>query len=307
MTRKTFATFKSKTWDPPPVTSSAEAGNTDFTPDNGRQTRKEAISNFLISLSDQQLVTGLAVLVAAVSGQQSLSGYEYSIAVSLGWFSCTTHLVTIDVLRVRFKRHGIIRDVRVAGLVCLMGLLSYSFIRTSSITDFTIPVDCPDNAPWVWYTDILSLLPVWIDYLTAIRNLYFGSAIGFLDIVVGAWYKLRGADLPTVDEATDNKTEKQAEAIEGLVEKSEKHARSRLGLYFYDGSFLETFPDMTYSLCFGIAQIVVYRWRNAPELSEESTEMGFGQITALLLLLLPILAIGEAYTCEYSRDVSVQS
>lgn len=281
-------------------TNSINAGNGNQHSDPGQKARKDAIANFLVGLSDQQLVTGLAILVAAVSGQQSLSGYDFSVALGLGWFSCTTHLATIDVLCLRFKTHGIIRDARVAGLVCLIGLLSYAFIRTTSITDLTIPVDCPDNQPWVAYTDIISLLPVWIDYFSAVRTLYFGPEIGLWDIVGGVWLKLRGRELPTVGQLTDHKTEKQSENIEDLVEKSEEHARMRLGLFFYDGSFLATFPDMTYSFCFGIAQIVALRWQNAPELSEESTELGFGQITTLLLLILPFLAIGEAYTCEYT-------
>lgn len=301
MSGKILAWFKPKTRDPPLDTSSTHSSDVDRHPDIGKQARKDAISNFLISLSDQQLVTGLAVLVAAVSGQDSLSGYDFSVAVSLGWFSCTTHLATIDVLCVRFTRHGTIRDVRVAGLICLIGLLSYAFIRTTSISDVTIPVNCPENAPWVWYTDIISLLPLWLNYFTAVRTLYFGPVVSLWDIVVEGWSKLWGDHLPTVAQLTDKKIEKQSEEIEGLTKKSEKHARTRLGLFFYDGSFLGTFPDMTYSFCFGIAQIVVYRWQNAPELSDESTEMGFGQITTLLLLLLPFLAIGEAYTCEYCQ------
>lgn len=304
VTGRIFSRSKSKTQDPPPDPSSTDAGSTENHPDTGKQARKDAISNFLISLSDQQLVTGLAILVAAVSGQQSLSGFEFSIALSLGWFSCTTHLVTIDVLCVRFKRHRIIRHVRVVCLACLMGLLSYAFIRATSITDLTIPVDCPENSPSVDYTDIIILLPVWIDYFTAIRTVYLGPAIGLWDIIMEAWSKLQGGNLHTVDQLTDTKTEKQSKEIEGLIEKSERHARSRLGLYFYDGSFLETFPDMTYSLCFGIAEVVGLKWRDAPELSAESTEIGFGQITALLLLLLPFLAIGEAYACERSQIIS---
>lgn len=189
-----------------------------------------------------------------------------------------------------------------AGLVCLVVLLSYSFIRATSISDFKIPVNCPENAPWVWYTDIFSLLPLWIDYFSAARNLYLGPAIGFRDIVAGIWSKLQGNDLPGKDQLTVIKIEKQSEEIEDIVGISEERAKSRLGLFFYDGSFLETFPDMTYSFCFGIAEIVSYRWKDVPELSAESTEMGFGQITALLLLLLPFLAIGESYTCGYSKN-----
>ncbi|KAF1995262.1 hypothetical protein P154DRAFT_393041, partial [Amniculicola lignicola CBS 123094] len=61
--------------------------------------RQEALTRFILSLSDQQLVTGLGILVAAVSNQCTLSGAEFDIALSLAWFSATVHLVALDVLQ----------------------------------------------------------------------------------------------------------------------------------------------------------------------------------------------------------------
>jgi hypothetical protein len=297
VTSKILTRLNLSSRNPPPDTSSIEAGNTDRLPDPGNKAWKDAISKFLISLSDQQLVTGLAVLIAAISRPGSISGYDFSVAVSLGWFSCTTHLATIYVHCVHFKRHRYLRDVRVACLVCLMGLLTYAFIRSTSITDNTIPVDCPENAPWIWYTDIISLLPIWVDYFNAVLTIYLGPAIGFWDIVVGTWSKLRTGDVPGIKELIEIKIESQSEEIERLIERSEKHGRRGLASFLYDGSFLGTFPAMTYRFCYGIAQIVAYM-QDSPPLSPKSTEVGFGQITVLLLLVLPVLAMGEAYTCE---------
>ncbi|POS68939.1 hypothetical protein DHEL01_v212666 [Diaporthe helianthi] len=303
MTRKVLFRSKPKTQDLEPGGHNAIASRSYHQADSSRKARKDAISDFLVSLSDQQLVTGLAVLVAAVSGQQSLTGYDFSVATCLAWFSCTTHLATIDVLCVRFNRHRIIRHVRVAGLVCLMGLLSYAFIRTTSINSFRIPIDCPGNAPSLGYYAILSLLPLWIDYFSAVRKIYLGPPTSFWDVTELKSSRDKGSrnnGSSRVENLTARKKEKQSNDILDLIGKSKEHSRSRLGLFYYDGSFLETFPDMTYSFCFGITQVVVYRW-DSPELSEESAEMGFGQITALLLLLLPFLAIGEAYTSYHSK------
>ncbi|KAJ3939180.1 uncharacterized protein N0V96_010623 [Colletotrichum fioriniae] len=68
-----------------------------------RQRRAKAFSQFILALSDQQLVTGLALLVAAISGRATLSQFEFSVAHSLAWFSSTTHLATLDILRQTLK------------------------------------------------------------------------------------------------------------------------------------------------------------------------------------------------------------
>lgn len=149
MTRKVLFRRKPKNQDSETGMNNTHGDNTEQSKQAAKKAREDAISNFLISLSDQQLVTGLAVLVAAVSGQQTLTGYDFFVATCLGWFSCTTHLTTTDVLCVSFQRHRIIRHIRVAGLVCLMGLLSNAFIRTTSISVFEIPIDCPQKAPWL--------------------------------------------------------------------------------------------------------------------------------------------------------------
>jgi hypothetical protein len=41
--------------------------------------RREGLNTFLLTLSDQQLVTGLAMMVAALARHCSLSYYEFSI------------------------------------------------------------------------------------------------------------------------------------------------------------------------------------------------------------------------------------
>lgn len=270
--------------------------------DTRQNAGKDAISNFLVSLSDQQLVTGLAILIAAVSGQESLSTYDFYIALSLGWFSCTTHLATINVLCVRFKRHPYIREVRVAGLMCAIALLSYAFVDAISVRDLTIPLHCPNNAgdgvELFGISTIVFLSPIWFDYLTAVQTLYLGS-FSLWDIIDEAVLKVKGQKLRPLRKLRDLKAQEKTERVEEIVLKSNRFVQARLGLLFYEGSFLATLPGITYSFCFGVAQIVGLRWRRPLELSDESTEMGFGQITALLLLILPFMSIGEAFICEY--------
>ncbi|OCK73709.1 hypothetical protein K432DRAFT_312208 [Lepidopterella palustris CBS 459.81] len=70
--------------------------------DNSRavilEKRKESFRSFILSLSDQQLVTGLAILVTGFS-KCDISIYSFNVVSAIAWFSCTTHLATLTVLR----------------------------------------------------------------------------------------------------------------------------------------------------------------------------------------------------------------
>jgi hypothetical protein len=75
-----------------------------------RDERQEAVTRFILSLSDQQLVIGLAVLVAGVANQCTLIVYEFQAIFALAWFSSTTHLATLDCLRDYFLNHHVVRN-----------------------------------------------------------------------------------------------------------------------------------------------------------------------------------------------------
>ncbi|KAF2006511.1 hypothetical protein P154DRAFT_404433, partial [Amniculicola lignicola CBS 123094] len=64
-----------------------------------REERVEALARFLLALSDQQLITGIAVIVAAFANRCSITLLEFRIVGSFAWFSATTHLATLEVLR----------------------------------------------------------------------------------------------------------------------------------------------------------------------------------------------------------------
>jgi len=71
----------------------------------GRQKREEAVTKFVLALSDQQLATGLAVIIGAMANQCTLTHYDFNMTFSLAWFSATTHLATLDCLRDYFEKH----------------------------------------------------------------------------------------------------------------------------------------------------------------------------------------------------------
>lgn len=117
-------------------------GNTGGDDATNNEARKEAFTRFILTLSDQQLVTGLAILIAGIAGQNYLTGYEFDIALGLAWFSSTTHMATLDALRKYFRHHSIIHNFRVAGMLALLVLLTYMFSMSIVFVDNTLPVQC---------------------------------------------------------------------------------------------------------------------------------------------------------------------
>ncbi|KAK3293970.1 uncharacterized protein B0H64DRAFT_177114 [Chaetomium fimeti] len=67
------------------------------------------------------------------------------------------------------------------------------------------------------------------------------------------------------------------------------------GGYLISGSFFISLNGVAFSLSYGITQLVSYRWVWAPRLEEDIKSMGFGQIMAVFLLILPFLAAAESY------------
>lgn len=91
-------------------------------------------------LSDQQLVSGLALVISINiirSGVQDLdtkiSGYAYSTAVILAFFSCIIHLATLTVLRDYLKKRGFLKNIRVAMMLCVITLLVQAVVESWNI------------------------------------------------------------------------------------------------------------------------------------------------------------------------------
>jgi hypothetical protein len=95
-----------------------------------RQVRNEAITRFILILSDQQLVTGLAILITGYSQRCSLDGYHFTIIATLAWFSSTTHLSTLSVLHAYLLSHPDVKTWRVISMIGVLGTLFHAELYT---------------------------------------------------------------------------------------------------------------------------------------------------------------------------------
>ena len=131
-------------WDPAVVDQDKALEDEDVSRD-ARQRRSKGLEKFILALSDQQLITGLAVLIAGFVSPYSMSLYHFNIIAALGWFSSTVHLSTLAVLRAYFIEHPRLRDWRVGAMLSVFALLTSAQVVTnaaSSTLDNSVPLCC---------------------------------------------------------------------------------------------------------------------------------------------------------------------
>ena len=131
---------------------------------DAREQRSKGLGKFILALSDQQLVTGLAVLIAGFVSPCSMPIYYFNIIAALGWFSSTTHLSTLAVLRVYFIEHPRLRNWRVVAMLFVFVLLIITQVSTTASTlDNSLPVSCAftlDSSEGLYIITILSILVI---------------------------------------------------------------------------------------------------------------------------------------------------
>lgn len=294
--------------------------------------RTEALSRFIFSLSDQQLVTGLAILIAALTNRCLISFYEFNIMISLAWFSSTIHLATLDVLQEYLVANPVIRNWRVLGMVSLMAMLLFGLLfQGAYFSNVKLPLQCVINeGPKPTFATICVLSFILVAYFSRILPLYDPAKA---KTTLPEWLGRKGLKLSLSHEC--RRLQISAEVYDQLLEKvllenmlrlrskwiSDLKIRTRptksakkskdydpivsFATNDYYESFLSQIPFLFFGISSGITQVVTFRWLLAPDIKGSVDEMDFGQIMPLLLLALPIFAASEIY--YESRQLSEKS
>ena len=167
----------------------------------GSTTRQASIlRKTVLMYSDQQLVTGIALLVSGFSQlRYGLASYHWQILVYLVWFSSLTHLTTLTVLRQYFRNNSAFRSCRAVVMLVTVIMLGVALVPTGNpywapavgnddhAALAGVPVLCfykPD-APYTFNQDatsgplsgmIVSVLVLFFGYLTRFVKLSSGAA-----------------------------------------------------------------------------------------------------------------------------------
>ena len=121
--------------------------------------RLEVLENILLGLSDTQLLTGIAVIIAGYM-KCDITIYHSNIVVDLAWFASGTNLSSMAILRWSLPRYPAMRRVRAALLLAMCGLL-LSIIILQGHRE--------------WYDSIL--LPAWCLFKETATNVGGGPAV----------------------------------------------------------------------------------------------------------------------------------
>jgi hypothetical protein len=108
------------------------------------------INKCVLLLSDQQIVTGIAILGSAYSQlDQSFSLYHWQMSIWLAYFSSATHLGTLSVLRNYLRQYPVLRTLRLFSMLILAIMLIVSLLPTGSplwLYSSGAPTDCYFNS-----------------------------------------------------------------------------------------------------------------------------------------------------------------
>jgi hypothetical protein len=71
------------------------------------------LDRFILSLSDQQLLTGISILLIGFTKIATISTYHFNLVLHLATFSCASHIASVIALRAYFIRYPSARIIRV--------------------------------------------------------------------------------------------------------------------------------------------------------------------------------------------------
>lgn len=108
--------------------------------------RTSAFEKFILSLSDQQLITGTAIIIAIYLIRFSIADLDaqisadsFGVAIVLALFSCVIHLSSITLLRNYFDHHKRLRNGRVLLMVLAIGaLIPQMMIARTNLAGMTL-------------------------------------------------------------------------------------------------------------------------------------------------------------------------
>lgn len=281
--------------------------------------RRKSLEKLVLTLSDQQLVTGPAMIVAALVQHCQLSCYEFQVVSSVAYLAATTHLATLTILRQYFRENKRARDLRAIGMSLNLVLLSYCLVisTASYAVDGSASVQCimsslPSTGANAWIT--IAFLVV--NYTQSFAQLYNQNTPPLKN-----WLRKYCCTSPRGPHLDDEEFERwydheiiQSRSRPGsrarrefcwkrTVPFGQTDPRERRRLAFatsvalvadYQDGFLSEIPDLLMSASYGITQVVQSR-QSRPQISNSENVVDFGQIVPLLMLLLPIMTAIDTY------------
>ncbi|TDZ28886.1 hypothetical protein C8035_v003845 [Colletotrichum spinosum] len=266
----------------------------------------------VLVFSDQQLITGLAILVAGYVQLlgANLSAYHWNSVIYLAWLSSTVHLMSLSVLRTRLRRSLVLRTIRLGVMLLLLVLLLVALIPTTkdswaAIGLYTSTLD-PGVPARCLFGDALASAPLEQEIMDR------DSWISYLSLLGGfAWKATQLFDRPRSwlrhwgRARVECFLERRARAVTRRRQSRTRRAKFAFIAIIYvvfvaSMEFLESFFFTIYvlglALGWGSYKLLVFReFEVGPDVRAAESELGFGQILPLLLLVQPAFTAVDIY------------
>lgn len=274
------------------------------------------LDKVVLIFSDQQLIAGLAIVIAGFveALTRDLDSYHWHIVTYLAWLSSTVHLITLSLLRSWLSERLLLRNLRMLGMLILLGLLgtaiypSLNLKFTSGIFDSeddnsrgdktrsqATPVHC------FWGGD-LSYSMHWPPNGDAVIS-YVALIGGYLWKISQAFDSSRNRSRRWLFTSPSAGLERAAKRrVDGLGLVNRMVYRLLVFAYvilvLVTGaleSFIATLFFLIGTLIWGTEQLLLARLRAPSTIKSEENILSFGQLLSLLLLLQPLATVIEHF------------
>lgn len=275
--------------------------------DNQNNPWKEILENTMLSLSDQQLVFGLAVLVAGFCEmvRENLSLYHWNMIVYLAWLSSSVHIASLTMLREMPKQSKKFRNIRVIGMLVLWALLvaaSWPTRRSSEARLLRVPVRClwsmrvwtqEETRPFLGnlnFSWLLSLLMLFGTYVWKLLQLFSSS---------DGWVRkyIRAKPEATMERTMRRLARPDARAV-WLRWPARKLVTVVYVIFVSSAEVAESFVACLMYLAFALPWGILNLFHNHAKIGHETRHgeaiLTFGQLIPLFLLVLPLLELIES-------------
>jgi hypothetical protein len=245
-----------------------------------REQRQEAIVRLVLALSDQQLVTGIAIMAAAIANRCEITLHELNIVENLAFFSATTHLATLPILREYMYVHPIVRNWRLIGIYVFLVLLG--FVQAANV------LSRAQNPGKILQCVLFDPPPQWVLIYAIIK----------LTIYITIFWKYTKSALQFYSQpSVENNHYSPRVAVNESSNGSNKALKkSRFDFVDqYTSSFSSQIGLIVFVLTYGISKTVGTVWMDGPKPTRQIERMGFGQVVAIALIGLPLLTAAEIY------------
>ncbi|KAH6852899.1 hypothetical protein BKA58DRAFT_62471 [Alternaria rosae] len=287
-----------------------------------QQSRSHVLVKFIKMLSDQQLITGISILIAALSGRCAISQNEWHIVTSLAYFSATTHSLSLDVLRNHLAHHRWVRYCRVAFTLVFLILFTFTFLVDNLREGYSSKIVQCTLEEWTSDPGLMSVIRL-VTQIIPILTILWGkhiSAIARLAAPEVAYQRHVTATL--MDRIfmylwSRSKPPSEME-LASIIADARLDYDTRMKppcdtakisvWYFleqYHEAYLSEIPVWAFQFVFGTANTISAVLVADVYPSSDAGMLGFGQVVAIGLLVLPLLALVEIINEQTALDSSL--